>query len=75
MKRRQIKALIELSGTFEEANKVIETYANLTDTSDFSQKLAYLQGMFDSEIVGRNIENVEADYVALLTSIIEQKWK
>ena len=75
MNRRQIKSLINLSNTFEEANEVIETYAGLDDNSDFSQKLAYLKGMFDCQIVGRNVESTEADYVALLTYIIEQKWK
>ncbi|MCM1106920.1 MAG: hypothetical protein NC355_08245 [Blautia sp.] len=75
MKRKQIKALIELSGTYEEANQIIETYAVLSDKSNYSQKIAFLSGMFDCEIVGRNVESEEADYKALLTSIIEQKWK
>ena len=72
MKREQIKALIELSSTFEEANEVIEKYAQMTE---YGQKIAYLQGMFDCEIVGRHIESEEADYIALLTSIIDRKWK
>jgi len=72
MKRRQIKALIELSTTYEEANEIIDTY---TSCKDFAQKIAYLQGMFDCEIVGRNIEDEEADYITLLTSIINMKWK
>ncbi len=71
MKRKKIKALIELSGSFEEADKVIETY---TENRTYTQKIAYLQGMFDCEIVGRNIDNEEADYKALLTSVIEAKW-
>lgn len=75
MNRKQIKAMINLSSTFEEANEVIETYAELDDISDYSQRLAYLKGMFDCQIIGRNIESAEADYVAILTSIIEQKWK
>lgn len=75
MNRKQIKAMINLSSTFEEANEVIEEYAELNDNTDYSQKLAYLKGMFDCQIIGRNIESAEADYVAMLTSIIEQKWK
>lgn len=72
MRREQIKALIELSNSFEEANEVIETY---TPNKSYAQKIAYLQGMFDCEIVGRHIDSEEADYMALLTSIIDRKWK
>jgi len=72
MKRKKIKALIELSNSFEEADNIIETY---TDCKKYIQKIAYLQGMFDCEIVGRHIINEEADYKALLTSIINKKWK
>ena len=71
MRREQIKALIELSTSFEEADNVIETY---TGNKSYPQKIAYLQGMFDCEIIGHHIENEEADYKALLTSIIEKKW-
>ena len=72
MKRQKIQALIELATSFEAADNVIETY---TENKTYSQKIAYLQGMFDCEIVGRNIESEEADYKALLTSIIEAKWQ
>ena len=71
VKREQIKALIELSTSFEEADAVIETY---TGNKTYAQKIAYLQGMFDCEIIGRHIDSEEADYKALLTSIIERKW-
>ena len=72
MKREQIKALIELSTTYEEANEIIDTF---TSCKDFAQKIAYIQGMFNCEIVGRHIEDEEADYMALLTSIVDKKWK
>lgn len=71
MKRKQIKALIELSSSFEEANDIIEKY---TDLRSYGQKIAYLQGMFDCEIVGHDTKDVEVDYVAILTSIVEHKW-
>lgn len=71
MKREAIKAMIELSTSFEQADEIIETYTGFTL---YPQKIAYLQGMFDCEIVGRNIEDEEIDYTALLTSIIEAKW-
>ena len=72
MKRAQIKALIELSSSFEEADKILEEYANILE---YAQKIAYLQGMFDCEIIGRHVESEEADYKALLTSIVNKKWK
>lgn len=72
MKREQIKALIELSSSYEEANRIIEKY---TLHREYKQKIAYLQGMFNCEIVGRHIEDEEADYMALLTSIVDKKWK
>lgn len=71
MRREQIKALIELSLSFEEADSIIEEY---TDNKTHIQKIAYLQGMFDFEIVERHIEDEEAEYIALLTSIIDKKW-
>lgn len=74
MNRKQIKSMINLSRNFEEANEVIEKYAELDDNSDYAQKLAYLRGMFDCQIVGRTIESLEADYIAMLTSIVDQKW-
>ncbi len=72
MKREQIKALIELSTSYKEADGVIETY---TGYKEYPQKIAYLQGMFNCEIIGRNMESAEADYKALLTTIIDKKWK
>lgn len=72
MKREQIKALIELSSTFEEADAIIRDY---TSYETYAQKIAYLQGMFDCEIIGRSVDSEEADYIALLTSIVNKKWK
>lgn len=75
MREEQIKALIELSDTYEEANAVIEKYAPLTDKSSYAEKIKYITSKFDCEIVGRNVESEEADYIALLTTIIKRKWK
>ena len=68
MRREQIKALIELSATFEKADDVLNTYTN---NKSYAQKIAYLQGMFDCEIISRNVESEEADYKALIASIIK----
>lgn len=71
IKREVIKALIELSTSYEDANKIIEEH---TGYKTYSEKIAYLKGMFDCEIFSRAVESEEADYVALLTSVIEEKW-
>lgn len=72
MERNQIKLLIELSSTVEEADKVLSEKACL---KSLSEKLAFLRGMFDEiEIVGRdNTETDELRYMLWLHSIIEGK--
>ena len=72
MKRKQIKALIELANSVEEADEIIETY---TPYKQYFSKIAYLQGMFDCEIVRKHTENKEADYKAILASIVNMKWR
>lgn len=72
MEREKIKTLIECATSFEKANEILEKYTNFeTD----AERIAYLQGMFDCKIVGRNIEDIHMDYVALLTSIVDNKWR
>ena len=71
MERKKVQMLIELSLTFEEADEIIEKYVGLK--SDI-EKLAYIRGMFDCRIIGRTGEDIHTDYVALLTTIINQKW-
>lgn len=72
MKREQIKALIELASSYEEADDIIVNY---TGYKDYEFKTAYLQGMFNCEIIGSSIDSPEADYKALLTTIINKKWE
>lgn len=72
MERGKIKTLIELSTSFEQANEVIEMY---TDYSTDEERIAYLQGMFDCKIIGRSNSDAHTDYVALLTAIVNQKWR
>lgn len=71
MVQSEIKALIELSSSFESADSVINTYTNM---KTYSEKIEYLQNMFDVKIVSINVDSKEADYKALLTSIVEKKW-
>lgn len=72
MEREKIKTLIECATSFEKADEILEKY---TDYKTDAERIAYLQGMFDCKIVGRNIEDVHMDYVALLTSIVDSKWR
>ena len=70
MERKKIQTLIELAITFEEADQIIEEY---TGYKTDSEKIAYIRGMFDCRIIGRVGNDLHTDYVALLTSIINQK--
>ena len=72
MEREKIKTLIECATSFEKANEILEKYTNYKSDE---QRIAYLEGMFDCKIVGRNVEDVHMDYVALLTSIVDNKWR
>ena len=76
MRREQIKALIELSNTYDEVDEILEKYAKFTT---YEEKLAYLLGMFDVELVFKeeNFANNEKqnDYIALVDAIINLKWK
>lgn len=72
MEREKIKTLIECATSFEKANDILEKYTNYTSDE---QRIAYLEGMFDCKIVGRNVEDTHMDYVALLTSIVDNKWR
>ena len=72
MEREKIKTLIELSTTFEQADEIINKY---TDYNTDEERIAYLQGMFDCKIVGRSVSDAHTDYVALLTAIVNQKWR
>lgn len=70
MERERIKALIELSSTVEDADKVLSDNIGL---NTLNEKLAFLKGMFNEiEIVARN--NTDTDellYMLWLHAIIE----
>ena len=72
MNRERIKALIELSTSYKDANEVIEKYVGL---KTYAEKMAYIRGMFDCEIFSRTDEDEEVDYITLLTSVVESKWQ
>lgn len=72
MEREEIKTLIECATSFEKANDILEKY---TENKSDVERIAYLRGMFDCKIVARNVEDIHTDYVALLTSIVNNKWR
>jgi hypothetical protein len=67
--------MIELSDTWKEADDVIEKFAGMRS---LKQKLDYIYGMFDVCVVGRtdtNTDNDEYDYIAMLSAIVNKKWR
>lgn len=70
MDREQIKAIIELSSTVEDADKVLSDIVGL---NTLNEKLAFLKGMFDEiEIVPKNkTVTDELFYVLWLHAIVE----
>ena len=68
--REVVKGLIELSQSVEEADKVLSQ-----EFSTINEKYAYIQGMFDFSIIGAHKKDIEIDYQAALSAIINQKWR
>jgi hypothetical protein len=74
MDRDAIKMMIELSETWQEADKIIEKYTHFTATNE---KLAYLFGMFDVAIIASHDgsgSKIETDYCSVLSAIVHMKW-
>jgi hypothetical protein len=74
MTRAITQTLIETASTVEEANKIIDDFYGF---ETIAEKLAFLRGMFDVELVhrtdGPNVskeKSLEMDYWALLAGII-----
>ncbi len=73
MSRETIKMLIELADTIEEVNKLLSN--EYPEFNTYQLKLAFLTGMFDFEIIGRNKKDIKVDYYCVLNAIINQKWR
>ncbi len=72
MNRKKIKTLIELSTTFEKADEVISKY---TDFETVKEKIAFLKGMFDVEIIDQGKDDSdEFVYRVILESIVREKF-
>ncbi len=72
MDRKQIKTLLELATSFEKADSIMKKY---TPYKTDEERTAFLEGMFDCRIVGRRGDDPHTDYVVVLTSIVEKKWR
>ena len=78
MNREKVRMLIELSENVEQADSVVTEQG----FSTIKEKIAYIKGMFDTKLIGRfddesiSIEEQDkADYYALLSAIINEKWE
>lgn len=77
MQREKIRLLIQFSSSVEEADKIVEEQGFVS----VREKLAFLRGMFDYTLVGRNDNNVSdeesvsMDYYSFLATIISSRWE
>jgi hypothetical protein len=70
-----IRTMIELSDTWEDADKIIEEFVGI---KELPQKLGYIMGMFDVSVVGRTSgdgDREKYDYIAMLSAIVNKKWR
>jgi hypothetical protein len=75
MSKDAIKTMIELSDTWQDADKVLDEF---TPGKSINEKLYYLYGMFDVSILPpyENSDNkTETNYRAVLSAIVNQKWR
>ena len=68
LSREQVKILLQTARTVEEADEVI---IKNFDFESIREKVAFLKGMFDVQIIGHEEkEPDEMDYFSMLASII-----
>ena len=76
--RHKAKVLIELSTDIREADQVVQEFLEKclhTSEITFREKIAFLCGMFDVEIIGHEKDVLGAlDYYSLLNAIILSKF-
>lgn len=77
MNRERVRVLIELSNSVEQADEIIVSEG----LKSIKEKIAFLKGMFDCEIIDRKREKSlseeecnKMDYYSLLYAIISAKW-
>ena len=67
-----IKTLIELAESVVDADAIICKY---TDCTTVREKIVYLSGLFDVTVVARESDDLDDDYWAILSTIINDKWR
>jgi len=74
--REAIKTMIEFAETWEDADKIIVEHTPCESTGE---KLSFLYGMFDVSILGGcdgvNGDKMETNYQAVLSAIVNKKWR
>jgi hypothetical protein len=68
--REVVRNLIKLADTVEEADGILNG-----EYSSTSEKLAYLRGMFNVDVLSGHDKNIESDYKAALSAVINEKWR
>jgi hypothetical protein len=75
-RREEVRYLIKLSSSWEEADEAIGKYMGY---KTIEQKYAFLQGLFDFSIIGGcdgpNTDVLKTDYIAALSAIVGEKWR
>ena len=65
--REKVRVLIKLSSTIEEADEAInKNYGFET----IGEKIAFLKGMFDIDVIGHDKDKTESTYLAMLNAIL-----
>ena len=68
LSREHVKIMLKTARTVEEADEVISKYYNF---ESIREKIAFLKGMFDVQIVGQEEkEPDEMDYFSMLATIV-----
>lgn len=73
-----VKSLVEMAESFEDADRIIVKFTDLRTTKE---KLDFLFENFDVAIVGANSSKKDkeskllTDYEAVLTAIVNKKWR
>ena len=74
--REAIKTMVEFAETWEDADKIISEFTPCTSTGE---KLSFLYDMFDVSLLGgcdgANGDKIETNYQAVLSAIVNKKWR
>ena len=68
--REVIKNLIKLADNIDEADEILAG-----EFATVEERYAFLQGLFTFEIIGGAGNEIEGDYRAALSAIVNSKWR